>query len=287
MALPTLIELAESGAHFGHHRSLTYPKAKGFVFMVKSNVALIDLEQTQNAIENAQKIIDAHRKSGKSILFVGTKRSIRGVVREVAESIGASFINERWFGGTLTNFATIEESIKRMTDIEEFLAGPKAAKLTKKDRLMTERKLARYHRFLQGLAGLKAMPDLIILASASEDGIAIAEANQLDIPVMAITDTDMNPDKVTYPIPANDDAPKAVELILRAMVEVPGSKKAKVEAEVEEVSEETPEEPKAEKKASTKKTAAKEVKEPKKAAKKAEPKAAKKPAAKKATKKTK
>lgn len=240
MAIPTLVELAESGAHFGHHRSLTYPKAKKFVFAVKSNVALIDLEKTQDAIETAQKIIKEHQAAGKHILFVGTKRSIRGVVKEVAEVVGASYITERWFGGTLTNFSTIKESIKRMDDLEAFLAGPKAAQVSKKERLTHTRRLARYHRFLQGLSGLKAMPDLIILASASEDGIAIAEANQLDIPVMAISDTDMNPDRVTYPIPANDDAPRAIELILHAIIESPvASKIVKEEpkAEVKETKE--------------------------------------------------
>lgn len=276
MAIPTLIELAESGAHFGHHRSLTYPKAKKFVFAVKSNVALIDLEKTQDAILNAQKIIKEHQAAGKHILFVGTKRSIRSVVKEVAEAVGASYITERWFGGTLTNFSTIKESIKRMDDLEAFLASPKAAQESKKERLTHSRRLARYHRFLQGLSGLKAMPDLIVLASARVDGIAIAEANQLDIPVMAITDTDMNPDKVTYPIPANDDAPKAIELILRAIVEQPTAPKpAKEEGPKLEIEEKETEKP------------AKEVKKPaakKEKAVKLEKPAVKKPAAKKAKK---
>src|SRR5579872_5723090 len=101
MAIPSLVELAESGAHFGHHRSLTYPKANSYVFAVKNNVAIINLELTQEAIEKAQKIISAYKKEGKSILFVGTKRSVRDLVKEVAEQIGAPYINERWFGGTL------------------------------------------------------------------------------------------------------------------------------------------------------------------------------------------
>lgn len=278
MAIPTLIELAESGAHFGHHRSLTYPKAKKFIFGVKSNVALIDLEKTQEAIESAQKIIAEHNQSGKHILFVGTKRSVRSVVKEVAEANNASYITERWFGGTLTNFATIKESVKRMDDLEAFLASPKAAKESKKERLTHERRLARYHRFLQGLSGLKAMPDLIVLASASEDAIAIAEANQLGIPVMAITDTDMNPDLVTYPIPANDDAPRAIELILRSIVNAPATKSAKV-AEPVVTEEAATEEPK------PKAAKPKAVKAEKKTAPTAKKAAAKKPTTKKTTKK--
>lgn len=247
MAIPSLVELAESGAHFGHHRSLTFPKAKSFIYMVKSNVALIDLEQTQTAIEEAQKTIADYKQKNKSIMFVGTKRSVRGVVQEVAESLGASYITERWFGGMLTNFSTIKENIKRMNELEEFLATDEAAKLSKKDRLNRERHLHRYQRFLKGIANLKDMPDLIILASASDDAIAIEEAEQLDIPIMAITDTDMNPTRITFPIPANDDAPKAIELILRSIVEVPGAKKTatkvvevEAEAEVEEVAAEKP-----------------------------------------------
>jgi len=259
MAVPTLVELAESGAHFGHHRSLTFPKARTFVFTVKSNVALIDLEQTQKAIEQAQKIITDYQKEGKSILFVGTKRSVRQMVKMVAESVNASYITERWFGGMLTNFGTMQGNIKRMNDLEAFLASPKAARLSKKDRLVQARRLARYHRFLGGISTLKAMPDLIVLASASEDAIAIGEANQLEIPVLAIMDTDMNPDRITYPIPANDDAPRAVELILRAIVSAPSVKAAPKAPEITEepVSEAEPK--KVTKKVVAKKTTTKEV----------------------------
>jgi small subunit ribosomal protein S2 len=265
MAIPTLIELAESGAHFGHHRSLTYPKARTFVYTVKNNVALIDLEQTQNAIEQAQKTISEYRQDGKHVLIVGTKRSLRNLIKEVAENIGASYINERWFGGTLTNFSTIKDSVKRMNDLEAFLASPKAAKESKKERLVNERRLNRYRRFLAGLSGLKEMPNLIILASANEDSVAIAEANQLQIPIMAIMDTDMNPDKIAFPIPANDDAPKAIELILRSITSTPGAKKAEkveeTEVAIEEVSEPVAEvkEVKPAKKTAVKKTVVKKA----------------------------
>lgn len=263
MAIPTLLELAEAGAHFGHHRSLVSPKARKFVYDIRSNVALINLEQTRDAIENAQKVISSAQKEGQLILFVGTKRSIRNMVKDAANAIGASFICERWYGGTLTNFDSIKENIKRMNDLREFLKGEKAAKLTKKDRLTYERKLHRYERFLGGVAKLNKMPELIILASASEDRIAIEEANQLNVPVMAITDTDINPTRIMYPIPANDDAPKAIELILNAIISAPGKEKAEKEiaAEVEvkeEVAEEAPK--KAEKKTVKKTVTKKPVK---------------------------
>lgn len=239
MAVPTLIELAEAGAHFGHHRSLTFPKAKEFVYMIKSNVALINLEQTQEAISAAQSMLAEYRAANKNILFVGTKRSVRNSLKEVAESIGASYITERWFGGTLTNFETILANIKKMNELEEFLSDDKSGKLTKKERLRHQNQLNRYHRFLGGLKTLKRMPDLIVLASATEDKIAIDEATQLHIPIIAITDTDMNPDRITCPIPANDDAPKAVDLILRSIVEAP-TKKATAKTEETVIVEEKP-----------------------------------------------
>lgn len=255
MAVPTLIELAEAGAHFGHHRSLTFPKAKDFVYMIKSNVALINLEQTQEAIIAAQSMLAEYRAANKSILFVGTKRSVRNSLKEVAEAIDASYITERWFGGTLTNFETILANIKKMNELEEFLAADKSSKLTKKERLRHQNQLNRYHRFLGGLKNLKRMPDLIVLASATEDKIAIEEATQLHIPIIAITDTDMNPERITCPIPANDDAPKAVDLILRSIIDAPSKKTT---TKPEEVAESVEEKPKKTAK-KTEKTTAKKV----------------------------
>ncbi|MBI4948000.1 30S ribosomal protein S2 [Candidatus Berkelbacteria bacterium] len=285
MTIPTLLELAEAGAHFGHHRSLVSPKARKFVFDIRSNVALINLEETQKAIETAQKIITDAQKNNQLILFVGTKRSIRNMVKEAANAIGASFITERWYGGTLTNFESIKENIKRMNDLREFLTSEKAAKLSKKERLTFERKLHRYERFLGGVSKLNKMPELIILASASEDNIAIAEANQLNVPVMAITDTDINPTKIDFPIPANDDAPKAIELILNAIISAPtkaNSEKVE-EASTDEVSKAVEEkiEKKAVTKKSTKKTTAKKTVVKKAPAKKAEKKEVKKASIKK------
>lgn len=232
MAVPTLLELAESGAHFGHHRSMVYPKAQGYIYTIKSNVALIDLEQTQNAITKAQQVISQARDNGQTILFVGTKRSVRTAVKEVATAIEAPYITERWFGGTLTNFATMTGNIKKMNELTSFLKSDEAAKLSKKDRLGKENQLHRLERFLGGLTKLTKLPDLIVLATASNDNIAIEEANQLSIPVLAITDTDINPARITYPIPANDDAPRAVELILRSIVQAPTEKSSNPKSEV-------------------------------------------------------
>ncbi|HUD20999.1 MAG TPA: 30S ribosomal protein S2 [Candidatus Saccharimonadales bacterium] len=261
MAMPTLLELADSGAHFGHHRSLIYPKARKFIYTVQQNVAIINLEETQKSLEQAQNVLHKYLNENKVVLFVGTKRAVRETIKEVAESVNSPYIVERWFGGTLTNFQTIISSIKRMKDLEDYLNSDKAAKLSKKDRLKNQAKLDHYHRFLGGLINLKQMPDLIVLASASDDKIAIAEANQLNIPIIAITDTDMNPDKIAYPIPANDDAAKAMNLILRALVEKPADKeKTKNQKLKTEVAEEAATEAKPVKKAAKKAEAASKTK---------------------------
>ncbi|MEK7171114.1 MAG: 30S ribosomal protein S2 [Patescibacteria group bacterium] len=228
MSLPTLIELAESGAHYGHHRSYVYPKAKRFVFGVRKNVALIDLEKTLACLTEAQKVIALNRAEGKTVLFVGTRRGVKDIIKKVAEGVGEPYVTERWLGGFLTNFEGIHENIKKMNELDEYLTSEHSKGLTKIERLRQTNKLARYHRFLAGVTNLNAVPGLMVMASASEDKIALKEANLLGIPIIAICDTDTNPDKITYPIPANDDAAKAVELILQALVSTP-AKAAKAE----------------------------------------------------------
>ena len=253
MPMPTLLDLVDAGAHFGHNRSMTYPKARSFVFTVKNGVSLINLEETQNALLKAQELLRQCLSNNKIVLFVGTKNSVRPIVQEIAEGASLPYITERWFGGTLTNFETIIGNIKRMNELDAFLQDEKSSELSKKDRLNSENKLAHYRRFLGGLANLKKVPDLLVLASASADKVAINEANQMGIPVIAICDTDVNPDRLTIAIPANDDAPKAVRLILETLVEKP-SVKAKAEAKKED---ETEEKPKVEKKAKAESTAKK------------------------------
>lgn len=227
MSMPTILELAEAGAHYGHHRSLTYPKAKTFVYMTRNNVSLINLEETVRCLTEAQQVLSEFRAQNRPVLFVGTKRSIRQIVRDVADSIGASHMTERWYGGFLTNFPSFSEELKKMKELEEFMKGEKAAKLEKKERARHQTRLDHYNRFLGGVGNLKAMPELLVVASATEDKIAMKEAAKLAIPVIAIVDTDINPEEIDYPIPANDDAPKAIEIVLKSLVEAPEKKAVK------------------------------------------------------------
>lgn len=220
-AMPTLVELAEAGAHYGHHRSLTFPKAKNFVYMIKNNVSLINLEETIRGLEAASALLNEYRAAGKPILFVGTKRSIRDIVKTAAESQGCHYMTERWYGGFLTNFPNFAAQIKKIGELEAYLKSDKAARLDKKQRSRHQGRYDHMMRFLGGVAQLKAMPELIVVGSATEDKIAINEARRMNIPVIAIVDTDINPADIDYPIPANDDAPRAVEIILQALVSAP------------------------------------------------------------------
>ena len=267
MARPTLTELAGAGAHFGHHRSLTFPKSKKFVYEVRKGIALINLDETQKQMDIAQKVISEYLKNGKSILFVGTRRSARHLVEAAAESINVYHVTERWFGGFLTNFATFQMDIKKMNELETLLSG-ETKKISKKERLVMQRKLDRFKRFLSGVNTLRTLPDLMVVASVNQDKIAIAEATKLGIPVIGITDTDTNPEVVDYPIPANDDSPASIRIIFDYLTQGAPVKveKPKEEAKVEkkvEVAEvvEAVEEPKKAKKAVAKPKAVKETKE--------------------------
>ena len=218
MAIPTLLELAQAGAHFGHHRSSISPKAKRFIYTIKRAVALIDLEETQKRLLEAQKVLNDYLREGKTVLFVGTKRSLRGIIRTIAESVDAPYVNDRWLGGFLTNFSSFRQNLERVSALEEQLSSGSAKVMSKSEKLRISAKLQRAQRFLEGVRQLKERPDLLVLASASQDKIALSEARQIGIPVIAIADTDVNPELITYPIPANDDAPKAIELILNCLI---------------------------------------------------------------------
>lgn len=236
--MPTLLDLAEAGAHYGHHRSLTFPKAKNFVYMTKNNVSLINLEETLKGLEAAHALLSEYRAKNKPILFVGSKRSIREIVKQAAEAIDAHYVVERWYGGFLTNFANFAAQIKKIGEMEAFLQSEKAARLDKKERARHQSRYDHAMRFLGGVAKLKSMPELVVIGSATEDKIAISEARRMNIPIIAITDTDVNPADIDFPIPANDDAPRAVEMILQALVGASLKASPKAEATEEATSEE-------------------------------------------------
>lgn len=231
VANPSLTELATAGAHFGHRRSITDPRAKQSVFMIKDNLSLIDLEKTQQQIAKARQVLAEAKRDGKKILLVGTKRSTRSVVTELAATLNLPVIDERWFGGFLTNFVVFSAQIKRWQKEQSHPVKTIGKKLQKKERM---------NRFLTGVKDLDTLPDIIVLASASEETTAVKEANRMGIQVIGIADTDVNPDSITFPIVANDDAPKAVRLILETIFAGEAPTKTTAKNIVEEVAETAP-----------------------------------------------
>jgi len=245
MALPTLVELAEAGAHFGHRKALLNPQAREFIFEVRNGVSLINLEKTLSQLEKAREVLQQAKKDGLPVLVVGTKGSVRRRVAELSQEAGLPYLNERWLGGFLTNFASFADYLKRMNEMEEKLTSINS-RSQKKERLVLERKLAKFARYFGGVKGITGQPQLLVVASASNDKIAVEEANRLGVPIIAITDTDIDPHNITYPIPANDDAPRAVELILVALLEegkkpLPKKETVKDEATTEDKADEKPE----------------------------------------------
>lgn len=212
--IPTIKELFKAGAHFGHRRNRTDARAHGYVYTYRNKIAVIDLEKTRTGLETALEFLTGLAKEGASFLFVGTKVQAQNAVRELAENLKQGYIVERWPGGLLTNFEEVAKSVKRMIKIEKDIEENKYENLTKKERLMIEKDLKKKQHVFGGLRYLEKKPDAVIVVDAKEEQIAVAEANNLKIPVVALCDTNANPKTVDYPIPANDDSQKTIEIIL-------------------------------------------------------------------------
>ena len=248
-------DLLGTGAHFGHVTRKWNPKFAPYILMEKNGVHIIDLEQTLKAIDTASKFLNKVVNKNGEVLFVGTKKQARDIVQQEADRCGMFYIVERWLGGTLTNFSTIKKSIKRLKMLEKE-GSNLYDNLTKKETQMLNRervKLSDQHR---GIKDMRRLPEAVILVDAQYEEIAIQEATRLEIPVIAIVDSNTDPTKVAYPIPANDDSIRSIQLILSSMADaiidakggVPEEKLSDAESKVEETVEVAPvEEVKAEK----------------------------------------
>ena len=213
---PTIKELIEAGAHFGHQTRRWNPKMKRFIFSEENGIHIIDLSKTvhqlNKAIDAAKAIVSKH----KSVLFVGTKKQAKDVVKETAEACQEFYVSERWLGGMLTNLATIRKSVKKLESLEKKLAS-ESSEYTKKERLLLGKDQVKLSRNLSGIRGMRRAPGLMIVVDPSKEDIAVLEAKKLNIPVMAIVDTNCDPSLIDYVIPANDDAQKSVKVILDAL----------------------------------------------------------------------
>jgi small subunit ribosomal protein S2 len=220
MTQPQLQDLLEAGVHFGHQTRRWNPKMRRFIFAERSGIYLIDLQKTLNQLRQAQDLLRDVVLRGESVLFVCTKKQLNQVVRAEAERAGAHWVTERWLGGTLTNFQTIKQQIRRLKELEQGRDEGSFDFFTKKERLHFEREREKLNRNLEGIKNLSRLPGVVFIIDAKKERIAIAEANKLGIPVVAIVDTNADPDLITVPIPGNDDAIRSVSLITSALVEV-------------------------------------------------------------------
>ncbi len=236
-----LQDLLIAGAHFGHLTRRWNPKMKKFIFMERNDIYIIDLKKTLDCLQEAyQEVIDLV-KSGDQILFVGTKKQAKDIVKTEAERCGAFYMNERWLGGTLTNFATIKKSIKRLKNIEKMATDGTYDKLPKKEILKIEREREKLEGVLGGIRDMNKLPSAVYIVDTKKESIAVAEAAKLNIPIIAIVDTNCDPDLIDYPIPANDDAFKSINVITHAIADAVLEGKS-AQAEAEEVEAEAPEE---------------------------------------------
>jgi len=206
-------QLIEAGAHFGHNTRRWNPKMKPFLYGVRDGVHIIDLQQSVPMLSRAMQAIHDVTAGGGRVLFVGTKRQAQELVKEYAERCGQYFVNHRWLGGTLTNWKTVSHSIKRLKDLEARLSDEAQLQgLTKKEQLTLTREQEKLNRSLGGIKDMGGLPDILFVIDTNKESIAVAEARVLNIPVVAILDSNSDPAGITYPVPGNDDAIRAIKL---------------------------------------------------------------------------
>ncbi len=219
MSEVTVKDLLESGVHFGHQTRRWNPKMKKFIFTAKNGIYIIDLNKTLLSLNRAcQKVSDVIGDGGK-ILFVGTKKQAKDIIKVSSGRCGQYYITERWLGGMLTNFMTIKKNIKRLKEIEKMKETGVYEKITKKEVKNLEKEHVRLDKFLSGIREMYSLPQLVFVVDAKKERIAVAEANKLNIPVIGILDTNSDPEPIDYPIAANDDAIKSISIITKAIAD--------------------------------------------------------------------
>lgn len=212
--IPDVVTMLEAGVHFGHEKSKRNPRMEQFIYMHRSKVAIIDLNHTREGlIAAAAFVYELAKKPHAQILFVGTKRQARAIVRKYAEAAGMPYITKRWLGGTLTNFATILKSIEKLQELKRTEGSKQSATLTKKERAVRQKEVQRLEGVLEGMKNLRSLPDALFVAGAHDERIAVREAVRMGIPIIGIADTNADPKLLSRPIPANDDAIRSLDLI--------------------------------------------------------------------------
>ena len=219
MARVSMRDLLEAGVHFGHQKRYWNPKMSEFIFGARNDIHIINLEKTVPALNEALDFVASVAQKKNKVLFVGTKRSASKIVKEEASRAGMPYVDKRWLGGMLTNYKTIRQSIRRLRDLEEQSTDGTFAKLTKHEALTRQRLLEKLESSLGGIKDMGGLPDVILIVDVDHEKIAVTEAKTLGIPVVAIVDTNSNPDNVDYLIPGNDDAIRSVRLFLSSFAD--------------------------------------------------------------------
>lgn len=219
MAVTSIRELLEAGVHFGHESRRWNPKMRRYIFEERNGIHIIDLTQTLDQVEAAYDFVRNTVGSGKTLLFVGTKRQAKEAIQEAAQKAGAFFVTERWLGGLLTNIKTIRKSIGRYRELEDLVTSGVADKLPKKELASIRREKAKLERNLMGIKEMTELPGALFVVDPKKEHIAVAEANRLRIPIVALVDTNCDPEKIDYPIVSNDDAIRAIKLISERMAQ--------------------------------------------------------------------
>lgn len=213
-------DLLDAGVHFGHLTRKWDPRMAPYIFMEKNGIHIIDLNKTLESIEQASNALGNIIRSGRKVMFVATKKQAKDIVAEEAQRLNMPYVTERWLGGMLTNFATIRKSLKKMSSIEKLMKEDSYQNLAKRERLMITREKDKLHRVLGGIADLTRLPAALFVVDVKREHIAIKEAQKLNIPVFAMVDTNSDPTNIDFPIPANDDAFKSIEIITREIGKV-------------------------------------------------------------------
>jgi len=237
MAQPQLQDLLEAGVHFGHQTRRWNPKMRRFIFAERSGIYIIDLQKTLRQIVKAQELLKGVVLRGEGVLFVCTKKQLKAVVQAEAAGCGGFHVTERWLGGMLTNFQTIKKQVRRLKELEQGAQDGDFENYTKKEKLLFEREREKLSRNLEGVKNMNRLPGALFIVDAKKERIAVNEANKLGIPVVAIVDTNADPDLITVPIPGNDDAIRAVSLITGALSDV--MKEARAQSPLKEATEES------------------------------------------------
>lgn len=236
MSIISMKQLLEAGVHFGHQMRRWDPRMKPYIFTDRNNIYIIDLQQTVKLVETAYNIIREISSNGGNVLFVGTKKQAQESIKNEAERCGMYYINYRWLGGTLTNFNTIRKRVKRLHELEEMESNKMFEVLPKKEVISLKREKEKLKKVLTGIKDMEKLPAAIFVVDPKKEKIAVAEAIKLSIPIVAIVDTNCNPEEIDYVIPGNDDAIRAVKLLSSVMADaVIEGRKSTIEKETEMV----------------------------------------------------